>query len=207
MPLLPNTPWTDIDSVRVAVDAPVSTDLMTDIVINLNYLRANQSAKRMSAFYVSGSFTVPLDTNNIIAEGQAAGGGGGGDAGGGGAGAYAKVSLAVTPGEVITYVIGAHGNGGVANGDGTSAANLTITGSFGTVTIGGGKFGHGSFSGGAGGAATPITNSATLFGYNGSAGVSGTNGDGGVAAFGLEYGSGGSGNGNPGLAGYLLFFY
>ncbi len=38
MPGLPNTPFTDIEDFRVAVDAPVSTDLMTDIVVDLNYL-------------------------------------------------------------------------------------------------------------------------------------------------------------------------
>lgn len=40
MALLPKIPWTDIDDTRVAVDAPVSTDLWTDTVINLNYLKA-----------------------------------------------------------------------------------------------------------------------------------------------------------------------
>lgn len=40
MALLPKVPWTDIDDFRVAVDAPVSTDLMTDIVVDLNYLKA-----------------------------------------------------------------------------------------------------------------------------------------------------------------------
>ncbi len=38
MASLPNTPFTDIEDFRVAVDAPVSTDLMTDIVVDLNYL-------------------------------------------------------------------------------------------------------------------------------------------------------------------------
>jgi hypothetical protein len=40
MALLPKIPWTDIDDTRVAVDAPVSTDLWTDTVIDLNYLKA-----------------------------------------------------------------------------------------------------------------------------------------------------------------------
>lgn len=40
MALLPKLPWTDIDDTRVAVDAPVSTDLWTDTVIDLNYLKS-----------------------------------------------------------------------------------------------------------------------------------------------------------------------
>jgi len=40
MALLPKIPWTDIDDFRVAVDAPVSTDLWTDTVVDLNYLKA-----------------------------------------------------------------------------------------------------------------------------------------------------------------------
>ena len=40
MSTLPSFPFTPIDSVRVAVDAPVSTDLMTDISVDLNYLYA-----------------------------------------------------------------------------------------------------------------------------------------------------------------------
>lgn len=40
MASLPNAPFTDIEDFRVAVDAPVSQDLMTDIVVNENYLFA-----------------------------------------------------------------------------------------------------------------------------------------------------------------------
>jgi hypothetical protein len=40
MALLPKVPWTDIDDTRVAVDAPVSTDLWIDTVVDLNYLKA-----------------------------------------------------------------------------------------------------------------------------------------------------------------------
>lgn len=40
MALLPKVPWTDIDDSRVATDAPVSTDLWTDTVVDLNYLKA-----------------------------------------------------------------------------------------------------------------------------------------------------------------------
>lgn len=40
MALLPKTPWIDMDDARVATDAPVSTDLMTDLTVNENYLKA-----------------------------------------------------------------------------------------------------------------------------------------------------------------------
>ena len=40
MALLPKVPWVDMDDARVATDAPVSTDLMTDISVNENYLKA-----------------------------------------------------------------------------------------------------------------------------------------------------------------------
>lgn len=40
MALLPKIPWVDMDDARVATDAPVSTDLMTDISVNENYLKA-----------------------------------------------------------------------------------------------------------------------------------------------------------------------
>jgi len=40
MAALPSTPFTSIDDTRVAVDAPVSTDLFTDVVVDLNYLKA-----------------------------------------------------------------------------------------------------------------------------------------------------------------------
>ena len=40
MASLASVPWVDMDDARVATDAPVSTDLMTDISINENYLKA-----------------------------------------------------------------------------------------------------------------------------------------------------------------------
>ena len=40
MALLPKIPWVDMDDTRVAVDAPVSTDLWTDTIVNENYLKA-----------------------------------------------------------------------------------------------------------------------------------------------------------------------
>ncbi len=65
MALLPNTPFTDIEDFRVAVDAPVSTDLMTDIVVDLNYL---ESILRDGAAAIAGIIT---NTINIEGAGTA----------------------------------------------------------------------------------------------------------------------------------------
>jgi len=59
MSTLPSTPWTNIDSVRVAVDAPVSTDLMQNIVVDLNFLYAgitNAGGKGIACFQTAGTF-------------------------------------------------------------------------------------------------------------------------------------------------------
>ena len=40
MSALPNSPFTSVDSTRVAVDAPASTDLFTDMCVDLNYLKS-----------------------------------------------------------------------------------------------------------------------------------------------------------------------
>lgn len=222
MALLPNAPFTQIDSARVAVDAPLSTDLITDIVVNENFLRANQSAKRMTSITASGSFVVPLDVNNIVVDAQAPGGGGGSGQGnigsgfagnGGGAGAYVRASLPVNPGETLTAVIGAAGVGGAAvsgtNGNnGTNAGPITLTGSFGTLTVQGGFGGGGGGVGGGSGGGS-ATGSASIFALSGVAGgggaALGTGGAGGNSFFSQGTAAGGptngSGAGGAGAAG------
>ncbi len=61
MASLPKTPFVDIDSTRVAVDAPVSTDLWQDTVVNENYLKA----------VLSDGAAAPQDivTNNVTITG------------------------------------------------------------------------------------------------------------------------------------------
>lgn len=76
MALLPKIPWVDMDDARVATDAPVSTDLMTDMNVNLNYLKAvlsdgatapqSISAKNITAngtLDVTGDAQFDLDVN------------------------------------------------------------------------------------------------------------------------------------------------
>lgn len=62
MASLPSVPWTDIEDFRVEVDAPVSTNLMTDIVVDLNYLKA----------VLTDGATAPqsIVTDDITAEGN-----------------------------------------------------------------------------------------------------------------------------------------
>lgn len=85
MALLAKVPWVDMDDARVATDAPVSTDLMTDISINENYLKAvltdgaaapqSISAKNVTA---NGDLYVTLDgtvDGNFHIGGQLTGGG------------------------------------------------------------------------------------------------------------------------------------
>ena len=63
MALLGNTPWTEMDDTRVAVDAPVSTDLMTDLSINENYLK--------SAISDGASATQAISTSTVTTSGLA----------------------------------------------------------------------------------------------------------------------------------------
>lgn len=84
MASLPNTPFTDIDSARVAVDAPVSTDLMTDIVVDINYLKSAVdilAGITADYFLSTGVWTCPAGVTKIKAymRGQGGGGGGGAD--------------------------------------------------------------------------------------------------------------------------------
>ena len=64
MALLPNVPFVAMDDARVATDAPVSTDLMTDININVNYLK--------SAITDGASATQSISGKNITANGTLA---------------------------------------------------------------------------------------------------------------------------------------
>ncbi len=84
MPALPSTPFTSIDSARVAVDAPISTDLMTDFGVNFNYLKSAVDILGgfvVVPFYATDTWTCPAGVTKIRVreKGQGGGGGGGGD--------------------------------------------------------------------------------------------------------------------------------
>ena len=133
----------------------------------------------------SGTVTVPAGVTWLYYEGGGAGGGGGPgggsgfsncSGGGGGSGGGFRGWLAVTPGQVIAYTVGAGGAGASVNGTpggtggtttfgGASATGggggiLTLGGS--TNTASGGVYGQGSggqfnFPGGSGGDGNPFT--------------------------------------------------
>ena len=87
----------------------------------------------------NGSWTVPCDVTSITVQAWGAGGAGGaadnnpnGGSGGGGGG-YSTYTVAVTPGQVITYTVGNNGNGGNGNGgNGTATTILGLTANGGT---------------------------------------------------------------------------
>ncbi len=114
------------------------------------------------SFTSSGTFTVPAGVYLLIIEAWGAGGGGGGslsttDSGsGGGGGGYGIKRLAVTPGQVITFTIGAGGTGGTSGGGtGGTGGSTNIAGVIGVAGGAGGPGGStpiGSRTPGAGGA-------------------------------------------------------
>jgi len=145
------------------------------------------------------SWTVPCDVTSIDVEAWGAGGAGGGDnlngtrGAGGGGGAYASATLAVTPGQIISFTVGAGGNGGT--GSGTAGTDSTIL----ALTAGGGEGGLVSSSTIAnGGTATGGTTNTNGQNGTGGAGGSGNGGDGATSPG--SGGAGASGNGNPGTA-------
>ena len=96
------------------------------------------AAKRWQSKLIttSGTFTVPSDVGVIWIDGCSPGEGGAGghnaDPGGGGCGGgqaqgVLQLPLAVTPGDTLTFAIGAGGIGGAAGSNGSSVGVTTIT--------------------------------------------------------------------------------
>jgi len=179
--------------------------------VTLNATIANQAIQgRVANFSTPGpfAFTVPDNVTTLYLSGCAAGGGGGGagggypsgptpydyiGGGGGGSGAAGEsidsMAISVTPGQVITGIIGAGGVGGtgalvnVSGNDGTAGGNTT----FGAVTLIGGAAGEGgkgpsgSTAGGPGGLPNGNFGNDGNLGGSGGPGVSGPYGIGGGA--------------------------
>lgn len=162
------------------------------------------------------SWTVPSDWNNASNTIEVIGGGGGG-AGhgygvntpyGGGGGGYSQIAnLALTPGALITYQVGAAGAGGCTGAcNGANGGDTWFNGaSLGASSVGA-KGGGGGADGvaGAGGATSTAVgtvkykggNGAFLGGGGGAAGPNGSGGNGGAHInFGEPGGSGGGGGG------------
>lgn len=164
----------------------------------------------------SGTFTVPAGVTALTVEAWGSGGGGAASGsndagGGGGGGAFARIdSLAVTPGQVIDFVVGAGaGNPGAGNPGQPGQASWFLAPST-LLAQGGGGGGVGSISaGGAGGSAASSVGDVRWSGGNGGAGLDSNppaqrgGGGGGGSAFATEDGgNGGDGAQNaPGAGG------
>lgn len=156
----------------------------------------------LAVLTTSGNFIVPPNIYSIEVEGWSGGGGGGGSgtagqtAGGGGGGGYARSVIAVTPGQVIAYLIGAAGAGGVGSSAG-SAGGTTSFGAFFSITGATGGQPNPVGAGGAGGVATGGT--INFGGAGGGSGIGTLNGgSGGGAVSGGQGGQGSAGTGNFG---------
>jgi hypothetical protein len=194
MSTLPSSPFKNIDSVRVAVDAPVSTDLMTDIVVDINYLYAgisNANGKSLAVFLTPGAFVWTPPAGITACWIEEVGGGGAGGAlgfGPGGAGAFQMYQINGLTGAPISLQVGA---GAVFGG---AAATDTWFGAFNQNVAAHGGNGNNSGGGGTPGA---VVNNATTFGLNAPAGP-----------FGNVYGIGGvSGVSVNGNGGALIIHY
>jgi hypothetical protein len=155
-----------------------------------------------TAFTTPGTatWTCPAGVTSVLAECWGAGGGGGAasnayyGAGAGGGGEYSAQTVAVTPGHVYSYTVGAGGNGGPASSggnNGNNGGNSAFTGDAGvTVTA------HGGTGGGV-----------NTFNQGGPAGPGGTGSsaavhfDGGSGGQGYPYSGGGGSSAGPGSAG------
>lgn len=160
----------------------------------------------------SAVFQVPAGVKSLYIEAVGAGGGGanciaaasrsGVSGGGGGAGGYASGIYSVTPGQAISYSVGAGGSAGQAGGTTNFGSFVVCSGGVGSI------FSTISTSvGGAGGTAT----GGTIVNYTGGAGTDGSHlpatgitvyqgaGNGGTSAYGAGGTStnGGSGNNGP----------
>ncbi len=140
------------------------------------------------------NYTVPCGVTSLTVVMWGGGGGGGGDntnggnkGCGGGGGGYTSSVLAVSPGDIIVYSVGAGGTAGAAaGGAGGNGGNTR----FGTLTDANGGTGGGGPAGAAGAGGTGGT-------FAGAAGIAGT----GTGAGGRAGGSGGVGTGANGGTG------
>lgn len=151
-------------------------------------------------FYVSTTWTCPVDVYSIKVEATGAGAGGGGDAsangdkGGGAAGAYASnYQVPVTPGTTYTITVGTGGIGGTSNAGGDGADSSFVGDGGTTVAAASGKGGT-KTAAGAGGTTAASTGLTKYAGGSGGAPVpqAATAGAGGGEAAGPE------GAGDPG---------
>jgi len=162
-----------------------------------------------------GTWTVPAGITSVTIEAWGAGGAGGSAycgvatansqlrGGGGAGGSYASTATSVIPGQVISYTIGAGGEGapagfthqsfGTAGGETTATLNSTLL-----VSAIGGAGGENVSSinvvyGGAGGIAAKTGNTGSVIYYGGNGGTGGSGGTGGGGGSAGAEGNGGDG--------------
>jgi hypothetical protein len=179
--------------------------LFIGIIANLNV-----NAQTVQTFTANGSFTVPCGVTSISVQVWGGGGGGAGDGtnnttagAGGGGGGYSTGVIAVVPGNVIAYTVGAGGagGGGATNGGAGGATTFSTVSAAGggggtRENGGGGAGGLGNTNNGVAGANSSGTTGGNggAGGNGGNGGAGGTNGNNGSA--GVAPGGGGGGAGN-----------
>lgn len=156
----------------------------------------NAPASTVETFTTSGSWVVPAGVTSAVVECWGGGGSGGGNiqttrdgGGGGGGGAYAKSTIALTPGATINYQVGA---GGICNpytslspddSKGQPGGDTWFVDSSTVMAKGGGGGSRGAAStggaGGAGGSAAASIGDVKYSGGTGGAGRTSTTGRGG----------------------------
>lgn len=199
-----------------------------------NGANGSSGTSTVSTFTSSGTWTAPTGVTSVTVEcwGPGSGGVGGGTAGGansggygGSGGAYARSTLAVTPGTGYPYSIGTGGAGGAANNLGSAGSGPTTwnggqvsadyarsysvpgrgSASIGSTVYGGGTGGTATSSGGGGGAGSAGSsgnggNGANSTTGTGAAGGS-TSGTGGIGGSGGSTNTSGSNGNTPGAGG------
>lgn len=165
----------DVDGYAHAI-TPAAGDSTTKIATTA-FLTGNKGLI-MVVYSTAGTstFTVPDGVTRIRARvvggGGGAGGSGAGRTGGGGAGGgYAESWIAVTPGQVLTIIVGSLGSGGLVSGAGGNGGTSSVSG-FLSASGGLGGAGGGTGTGGAGIGGVGIGGQ---FNTTGSDGVDGTN--------------------------------
>ncbi len=176
-------------------------------------LMAQTTAVDLTA--ATGSWTVPAGVTQLTVECWGGGGGGGYSntrglaGGGGGGGAYAKKTITVTPGQLISFAIGSGGSGGSGanSGGDTWFYNATTV-----LAKGGAGVPNNTQTAGVGGQASASIGDVTFSGGNGGPGAQGADtkdagGGGGAAGTtgnGMNGGPGSGDNPTAGTNGYRM---
>ena len=192
-------------------------------VYQFSYLQTTQT------FITSGTFLVPSGVTSIMIEAWGAGGAGGSaagtgpstnyraQAGGGGGGAYVVGAIFVSPGDMISYIVGpntgANSSSSFLNGDASTFGSISAPGGQGGESLNagtsgghigglGGVGGIGTFNGGAGGSRVGYSGSTTAGTSAGGGGGAGNSANGSDANITTNAGgAGGFSDGGNGASG------